>query len=80
MEVTEDMKAQFNNIGLIVLALALFVVAFLGLQRVDKFMQIKAVDDCGKMARLEKDNPEDGSKLLYPIGDIYKACLKDKGY
>lgn len=67
-------------INSLIIAAALIVVAFLVLIRVDIFLKIKAIDDCGKISKFEKDNPGDNSKVSYPIADFYIPCLKTKGY
>lgn len=55
-----------------------FVALFLALQRVDAFLRIKAVDECAKNSRYEETR--DGVKVWYPVPEVYKNCLKDKGY
>ncbi len=56
-----------------------FVIVVLALQRVDTFLRYKALDDCAKVSRFEKENPADGTRVDYPMTDMYKACLQDKG-
>lgn len=58
------------------------VIVFVGLlanTQVSNYLRMKAIDDCGKVSRFEKENVDERAKITYPVGDVYKACLKDKG-
>lgn len=68
---------SFTVLAIIVIA---FIAIYLSLIRVDKYLRIKAVDDCGKISRYEASNKDDGTKVWFPENTIYKNCLKDKGY
>lgn len=57
---------------------ALVVSAFVVMNGVGKYITYKGFDECSKMARYEKKNP-DGSFVSYPIAEMYEKCLKDKG-
>lgn len=73
-------KSNFSSaVNTIIIGVAFIVAVYLTLQKVDKFLQIKAVDDCGKISRYEV-SPDEKTKITYPLGDVYKQCLKDKGY
>lgn len=52
----------------------------LGLNRIDKYIEIKAIDDCGKISQYQKNLTSENARVSYPIVDVYKNCLKDKGY
>jgi len=67
-------------INQIILSLTIIISLFLILNQVNQFLRIKAIDDCGKISRYEKQLPEDNAKVFYPVLDQYKSCLKDKGY
>jgi hypothetical protein len=73
------MNTQMQDIGLVALSIALVVVAVMGLMRADKYLQIKAVDDCYKSSSYTS-SPDEKTKIVYPLGDVNKNCLKDKGY
>lgn len=73
------MKTDVKDVGLIVFGIFMLVAVFLSLQRVDSFLKIKAIDDCGKISRYEANLDEVNARVTYPLDDIYKACLKDKG-
>jgi len=68
-----------KEIGLIVLSIVIFIVAFMGLQRVDKFLRIKAMDDCAKSYRYEATIDGGNAKVSYVMADEYQVCLKEKG-
>ena len=73
------MNTQFKDTGLVLLGILIFASVFMSLQRVDKYLKVKAIDDCGKVSRYEF-NGSDGTRSQTPIEEIYKACLKEKGY
>lgn len=73
------MNTQVKDVGLVIFGIILFASVFMSLQRVDKFIKIKAIDDCGKVARYEFTGG-DGSRSMTPVDDIYKECLKQKGF
>ena len=59
---------------------ALVVAAlFLAVTRVDKYLKIKALDDCARISRYEVQE-KSGAKVSMPIEDLYNKCLKVKGY
>jgi hypothetical protein len=45
--------------------------------RADQFLKYKAVDDCAKIARVERVS-SDQLKEFYPHVEFYKNCLTDK--
>jgi len=74
------MNTASKDIGLIVLAIVIFVVSFMALGRVDKIIRIKAMDDCARAYRYEATVEGGNAKVSYTLGDEYKACLKEKGF
>jgi len=68
-----------KNLELIILAIVLAVLVFLGFTRIDQYLKLKALDDCAKEYRYEVVTPE-GGKVSYPLGNEYQKCLKEKGY
>lgn len=59
----------------IIVAILGFAAAFLFLQRVDRYLKIKAVDECAAVARFEKTVVEENARVTYPLEDIYRQCL-----
>lgn len=79
------METNKSNMVLTVLNWVIFsvlvIVLFIfSLARVDKFLKIKAIDDCAKTSRFEKTITDENTKVAYPVLDIYKNCIKDKGF
>lgn len=69
-----------NFIGLLIIAVTiLFSIFFLG-SKIDRYLRIKAVDDCGKISQFTHKNEANSSTSTYPIVEVYENCLKDKGY
>jgi len=52
---------------------------FLAVTRVDKYLKIKAIDDCARITRYEVQE-KGGAKVSMPIEDLYKKCVTEKGY
>lgn len=73
------MNTMQKDMGLVVLSIVLAVFAFMGMQRVDKYIKVKALNDCAQAYRYEA-KIADGATVTYPLGDEYKNCLKEKGY
>lgn len=59
--------------------LLLFFALFLILQRVDTYFKNTAINDCSKIATFEKIDTTQGTKVTYPLQDIYQDCLQKKG-
>lgn len=78
METQNQMSVQ--AVGSVVTAVVIAIFGWFVLTRVDTYLRIKAVDDCGNRAKFEREDPDLRAKITYPLGDEYKACLKDKGY
>lgn len=55
----------------------LISIAYMCFVRADQFLKYKAVDDCAKIARVERVT-SDQLKELYPHVEFYKNCLTDK--
>lgn len=81
-----DMEESANNFSInqtinLAVGLGVFVlIFFFGLQVVNKSLRIKAVDECGHVSKYEKTLTEEHAKVTYPLAEVYKNCLKDKGY
>lgn len=72
---------------MVIMGLVLIVTAFMALQRVDKFMQIRAMAECSQAANFifeERSNGENGnqttSRTMEPNHGFYKTCIEDMGY
>ena len=74
------MNSQVKDVGMVAVAIAMVVVAVMALGRVDKYLLIKAIDDCGRTGQFNKSLPEESATITYPVGDVYQNCLKEKGY
>ena len=73
-----DLPSGF--LSTLLLTIFLFVTLFFALNKIDKYLRIQAVDQCAKLSKYEVVNSKDQSRISYPIVDVYKTCLKDKGY
>lgn len=71
---------KFNILALIIIAAAFLAAVFLTLQRVDVYLELKAIDDCAKISKYEVDNPDKGTRVWYPVENVYQDCLREKGY
>ncbi len=68
-------KIIFNLFWLVLLAAALW----LGLQKIDAFLKLKAMGDCGQSSQYQTKDTS-GALVSYPVKDVYEKCLKEKGY
>ncbi|OGK14471.1 hypothetical protein A3A93_04350 [Candidatus Roizmanbacteria bacterium RIFCSPLOWO2_01_FULL_38_12] len=69
-----------NSLNVILLIVAIGIFFFLGMNRVDQFLKIKAIDDCARTMRFEQTSPTEGIKISIPVQDVYEKCINDKGY
>lgn len=80
---TQDMVQHSNNIArvasLLFVLVFLFVSLLLIMGRVDKFIRIKAMDDCARASRFEQKIDRQNAVASYPIEGLYNKCLKEKG-
>jgi hypothetical protein len=78
---TENKTNQTASIINCVLLIIFGIISlFLILQRVDRYLKIKAIDECYKISKYERNIPEENAKVTYPLSDQYKSCIKNKGY
>ena len=60
--------------------LTVAAIAFLAYNQASNAIRERAVDNCARISRYQLQNPTDGTTVWYPIDEIYKKCLTDKGY
>ncbi|MBI2029599.1 hypothetical protein HYT02_04240 [Candidatus Gottesmanbacteria bacterium] len=80
-------NSNLNTINILVKPLfmiGLIGVLILGLFKADKYLKIKAVDDCFKAATYSietvKNEEQITTSSTEPIRALYKLCMADKGY
>jgi len=73
----QETVSKTANVVLVILFLS--VALFFSLKRVDSSIKNKAIYECAITSRFEQTNEENKTKVSYPVADIYKQCLKDKG-
>ena len=64
------MRTDVKDVGMVIMGLVLIVTAFMALQRVDKFMQIRAMAECSQAANFifeERSNGENGNQTTFQI-------------
>lgn len=69
-----------RTIYALLILITLIIIFFLAMARIDQYLKIKAIDDCGKMTVFDKNSPNEGVRITYPVQDLYEKCIKDKGY
>lgn len=74
---TENLTRTAN---VILVVIFLSVALFLSLRRVDTYLKLKAIDDCMQASSFEQTVEKDNTVVSYPVTDMYKKCLQDKGY
>ncbi len=81
------MEKVLSSIGLIALSIAIVVIAFLSLGRVDQWLKNTAIAECaqlGTFSTVTQGTAGEGQSFTTtsnePIRSIYKACIEDKGY
>ena len=81
------MNTQVRDVGMVVMAIVIMVSVFMGLKRVDKNMQIKAMSECGKLATYAYEyrgtsdtGDQTVTRTLEPNHGLYKTCMEDMGY
>ncbi len=75
----DNTKLNLSAMSIALVGFLTFFGLILALQRVDTYLRIKAVDECGLVSRFET-NASNGDHTSVPIADSYNACLKDKGF
>lgn len=77
---TRNPETLAKTANMMLVIIFLFVALFLTLNRVDRYMKQNAIDMCSKSSRYEAKVEDGKATASYPITDVYKKCLKDKGY
>ena len=77
------MNDLINIIGKIITALIFAGVFFLttqmALDKVEKYLKIKAVHECAQIASVSYTNA-DGATVTEPYKPAFESCLETKGY
>ncbi len=80
---SQEMVRHSDNIArvasLLFVLIFLFVSLLLIMGRVDRYLQIKAMDDCARASRFEQKIERQNAVASYPIEGLYNKCLKEKG-
>lgn len=77
---TRNTESLSRTANVILVVIFLSVALFLGLRRVDTYLKLKAMDDCMQASSFEQTVEKDNAVVSYPVTDMYKKCLQDKGY
>ncbi len=73
-----DNVSKTANVLLVIIFLS--VALFFGLKRIDLSLRETAVDNCSRISRFEQTLNNNATKVSYPLVEVYKQCLNDKGY
>lgn len=69
------------SIGLLIVLIgAISAGMYFGILRFDKFLELKARNDCAMVSRYTLTIESDNVVVYYPVTDIYRKCLDEKGY
>lgn len=68
-----------KNIITILSVTILAVLWFLTLNRLDRYLDLKAIQDCAASYQLRYTNSTDGTTITRPLDEPYAQCLKEKG-
>ena len=80
------MNTQVKDVGMVILGIVIIVSVFMGVQRADKYMQIKAMSECSKATsymyetRGSGEAGQDMTRTVEPNRAFYKTCMEDMGY
>ncbi len=66
--------------GTIILVVFGIITLFFTVTRVDTFLKNQAVNDCSHVSVYEYTNESKTTRTVTSIADVYKDCLKEKGY
>ena len=78
-----EQKTKTNKVMTFILAALTVVIAvgiYATLERVDKYLEFKARADCAAMSKFQITIPTDNTVVSYPVEDVYRQCLDEKGY
>lgn len=59
--------------------IAVVILVVFALQRVDKYLDLKAREDCATAYHLEYTDAAGNTKVIRPVEDLYQQCLAQKG-
>lgn len=68
-----------STVNTIIIGIVVLLGVFLMMLRVDRYIKVKAIDECAKISKYEKTVTAENAKVSYPLADVYQSCLKDKG-
>lgn len=58
-----------------ILAITIIILLIMTLPRIDRFLDIRAVEACSNSSSFIKENTDENFTAKYPIEDLYKNCI-----
>lgn len=68
-----------NIIRTILIIAALAVLSYFSFQRVDRYLELKAVDDCAREYQTEYTDVANNTKITRPLEAPFTECVWEKG-
>jgi hypothetical protein len=58
-----------------IISITALIILFMSVSRIDRYLDIKAVEACSNSASYTKESSKEEYKAKYPIEDLYKNCI-----
>jgi len=63
-------------ISVVIASVVVLFIFFNVMPRVDRYLNIRAIETCGGISQFMRDNTAESFKAQYPIEDLYNKCLQ----
>lgn len=69
-----------TTIRFVITMIGMIIVVLIANMQIGSYLKERAIDNCGRISRYQTVLPDQNATVWYPIEDMYKQCLRDKGY
>lgn len=69
-----------STIKFVVSLLVVAITLFFASSHISAYLKERAIDNCARISRYQTQLTDQNATVWYPIVDVYKQCLRDKGY
>lgn len=69
------MDKILSVVSVVILAAVALFIFLNGLPRIDRYLNIRAIEACGGISQFVKENSKEEFKAQYPVADVYKDCV-----
>ena len=77
--VKQNLSFDLSSVLIAIGLLAIAAVLYMYLPKLNRYLDLKARQDCAESYRLQYVDQKANTTVIRPVDDLYKKCLAEKG-